>query len=77
MDLDYILTRWNLIRNHCSGLDLSDPEDRSIFRARIGLALMNTKVATINKWINDDGIYRSRRDAMRQLTNELIGEETK
>lgn len=59
------------------GLDLSDPEDRAIFRGRLEAATKNTKVSAINEWAKEVAhgwsyTYGRRAAALRNLAAVFI-----
>ena len=52
------------------GLDLTDSEDRAIFRAKVQAVTTVTRLSAINEWINAN--YRNRYEAVRALADQYI-----
>lgn len=57
------------------GLDLTDPEDRAIFRMRVADATKNTRVDAMREWINSN--LQDRFSVTRAVADLYIAEKLK
>ena len=51
-------------------LDLTNEDDRILFRGNVERSVVLTKLSAINEWL--DANYRNRREAVRALANQYI-----
>jgi len=51
-------------------LDLTNEDDRILFRGNVERSVVLTKLSAINEWL--DANYRNRREAIRALANRYI-----
>lgn len=68
-------TTVGFLRKHAKGLDLTDPEDRAVFRRNVADATAVTRVERVREWAQDMGVMappRDRHGATRALTEAYI-----
>jgi len=53
-----------------AGLDLTDPEDRALFRGNVERSVAITRLTAINEWL--DAKHRNRHTAVRALADQYI-----